>query len=110
MKIAKLYIFLITGLIIFLSSTAYLVKDTNSLNKNSVNKVFSSGNSEEVRYDNSKIIKFDHALHVKDAGVACRDCHAGAVNSVSSKDNLNPKKENCSGCHDVKDEKTCNLC
>jgi len=110
MKIAKLYIFLIAGLIIFLSSTAYLVKDTGYLNKNSVINVFSSGKNEEVRYDNSKIIKFDHALHVKDAGVACQDCHAGAVNSVSSKDNLNPKKANCSGCHDVKDEKTCNLC
>ena len=101
MKITKLYIFLLAGIFIFLSSTAYLVKDVNSLNRNTVTKVFSDSKNEAVRYDNSKIIKFDHKLHVKDAGVKCEDCHAGAVSSVSSKDNLNPKKANCTGCHDV---------
>lgn len=81
------------------------MKDSNSLNKNIKSKVFTEVKNEAVRYDNSKIIKFDHKLHVKDAGVKCEDCHTGAVGSISSKDNLNPKKENCSGCHDVKDEK-----
>lgn len=104
MKITKVYVFLLAGLLIFLSSTAYLVKDTAGLKKLSP-KVFAT-----ERFDNSKIIKFDHKLHVTDAGVKCEDCHTGAVSSVSSKDNLNPKMANCSGCHDVKDEKTCNLC
>ncbi len=104
MKITKVYIFLLAGLLIFLSSTAYLVKDSSGLKKLSP-KVFAT-----QRYDNSKIIKFNHKLHVTDAGVKCEDCHTRAVNSGSSKDNLNPKKENCAGCHDVKDEKTCNLC
>jgi Cytochrome c7 and related cytochrome c len=104
MKITKLYLFLFAGLLIFLSSTAYLVKDTGRLKKLNA-KVFAT-----ERYDNSKIIKFDHKLHVTDAGVKCEDCHKGAVSSASSKDNLNPKKENCTGCHDVKDQKTCNLC
>lgn len=40
MKVIKLYLFLIAGLMIFLSSTAYLVKDSNSLNKNIKSKVF----------------------------------------------------------------------
>jgi hypothetical protein len=74
-KITKLYIFLIAALIIFLSSNAYLVKDSASLNKNTVTKVFSNVNNEAVRYDNSKIIKFDHKLHVTDAAVKCQDCH-----------------------------------
>ena len=51
MKITRLYIFLIAGLVIFLSSTAYLVKDSGSLNKNSVTKVFSDVKNEAVRYD-----------------------------------------------------------
>lgn len=94
MKITRIYLLLLAGFLIFITSTAYLLRDSKS---------------QEV-YDNSKIIKFNHALHVKDAGVLCEDCHVAAKNSVSSKDNLNPKKENCSSCHDVKDEKNCNFC
>lgn len=110
MKITKLYIFLITGLIIFLSSTAYLVNDPNKLNNISFNNIFSNFKGEGTRYDNSKIIKFDHKIHNNEAGISCMDCHNSAANSMKSGDNLNPKKEFCATCHDVKDEKTCNLC
>jgi hypothetical protein len=110
MKTTKLYVFLLAGVFVFLSSTAYLMKDSAALKKLKMGKMFSTEQVETVRYDNSQIIKFDHKLHVKDAGVKCEDCHSNAIKSVSSKDNLNPKKDNCSGCHDVKDEKTCNLC
>jgi len=104
MKTTKLYFFLIAGIVIFLSSTAYFARNTEEALQNPVQNV----NYE--RYDNSKLIKFDHQLHVNDAGIKCEDCHAAAVNSVSAKDNLNPKKKDCSGCHDVNDQKTCNLC
>ena len=102
MKITRIYLILFAGLLIFLSSTAYLFRDMNSSKFESISQV--------NRYDNSKIIKFNHTLHVKDAGTKCEDCHSGAVNSVSSKDNLNPKKDYCATCHDVKDQKNCNFC
>ncbi|MCC7159502.1 MAG: cytochrome C [Ignavibacteria bacterium] len=110
MKITKLYIFLIAGLLIFLSTTAYLVKDSAILNKNTVTKVFSIDKNVAARYDNSKTIKFNHKIHIIEAGVSCADCHISAANSIKSADNLNPKEEVCATCHDVKDEKTCNLC
>jgi hypothetical protein len=72
------------------------------------------GISDNIYYpgtnDNSKIIKFDHRLHITDAGVKCEECHSTALKSVSSRDNLNPKHDNCSGCHDVKDDNNCSLC
>ena len=104
MKINKFYIIFFVGILIFLTSTAYFVQDRSLLVK--TKHVF---NSTKI-YDNSKIIKFNHVLHVKDAGMKCEDCHTAVVNSVSAKDNLNPKKKVCAGCHDVNDQKTCNLC
>lgn len=104
MKITKLYILLLAGVAIFLTSTAYFVKDTGNSEKSV--KTFAGTKV----YDNSKIIKFNHKLHVKDAGVKCEDCHANAVKSVSGKDNLNPKETFCATCHDVKDQKNCNFC
>lgn len=110
MKVIKLYLFLILVLIIFLSTTAYNVNDSLKLNRFTKEKISSGLDINAGRFDNSKIIKFNHKVHTKEAGIICRDCHVDAVNSVASRDNLNPKKENCSICHDVKDEKTCNLC
>lgn len=104
MKIPKYYLLFLTGIIIFLTTTAYLSKGKNDFVKKE-NNVYA-----EKVYDNSLIIKFNHALHVKDAELACQDCHTKAVNSTSLKDNLNPQKKDCSSCHDVKDEKQCNLC
>ena len=103
MKITKFYFLFAAAVIIFLYGTAYFPGDSNL-------KEIKSLYVADKKYDNSKIIKFDHKLHVVDAGVKCEDCHTAAKNSVSSKDNLNPKKKDCEGCHDVKDTKQCNLC
>ncbi|HEY3251711.1 MAG TPA: cytochrome c3 family protein [Ignavibacteria bacterium] len=100
MKITRLYLLLFTGLLIFLTSTAYFLRETNV-------KMNEPGS---VRYDNSKLIKFNHKLHVKDVGIKCEDCHLKAVTSASSKDNLNPTKPYCATCHDVNDQKNCNFC
>jgi hypothetical protein len=56
MKINRFYILLFTGLVIFLTSTAYLLRETNVNIENSLGF---------VKYDNSKLIKFDHKLHVR---------------------------------------------
>jgi hypothetical protein len=103
MKITKFYFLFAAAVIIFLYGTAYFPGDSDT---KEIKGVFAA----DKKYDNSKIIKFDHKLHVVDAGVKCEDCHAAAKNSVSSKDNLNPKKKDCESCHDVKDTKKCNLC
>ena len=104
MKIAKFYLLFLIGVLIFISSTAYFLKDKSVKGKEK--NVYTAG----INYDNSKVIKFDHKLHVADAGVKCEDCHSGVTKSVSSKDNLLPKKKDCESCHDVKDQTKCNLC
>lgn len=104
MRAFKYYIIFIVGIIIFLSSSAYLFKDIKSDARKNIKEV------SKIVYDNSKRIKFNHKFHVTDQGVKCEDCHTGAVNSVSSKDNLNPKMDVCATCHDVKDEKNCTQC
>lgn len=105
MKILRYYLIFAVGVSLFLATTAYFPGVKNS------------GTAEETvyasdvkRFDNSKIIKFDHKLHTVDAGVKCEDCHVKAKNSVSAKDNLNPSKKQCESCHDVNDEKDCKLC
>ena len=55
-------------------------------------------------------MKFSHKLHVKDAGVACADCHASAPTSVLSADNLRAGHANCESCHSEQIEKTCTFC
>lgn len=104
MKTAKLYLLFLAGLIIFLTIVGYYYNSTGSL------RSMENAYSRVQNYDNSKIIKFDHKLHTVDASVKCEDCHSKALTSVSSKDNLNPKKKDCESCHDVKDSKQCNLC
>lgn len=98
------------GFVFFLSLTALKMKENNYSADSNISNVFSDSKYTNGRFDNSKLIKFDHKLHSTDAAIKCEDCHTKAVNSTQSKDNLNPKKENCSGCHDVKDEKQCSLC
>jgi len=101
MKTLKLYLILLGSLLVLLGSSAYVLK----------RQVNSSPVFAQVKdYDNSKLIKFDHKLHVVDLSVKCEDCHTAAVKSVSAKDNLNPKEATCGTCHDVKDEKNCNFC
>lgn len=104
MKITKFYLLFAGCVIIFLSSTAYFLKDENFPDRKDI--LYSA----DKIYDNSKIIKFDHKLHTVDAGVKCEDCHTAVTKSASSKDNLLPKKKDCESCHDVKDEKQCGLC
>ena len=60
--------------------------------------------------DNSKVIKFNHGLHVNDVGVKCEDCHSKVLSSTSSKQNLNPGKKDCAICHDMNDRNECTLC
>jgi hypothetical protein len=105
MKVRKFYLFFIAGLIVFLSSTAYLVK-TGTLWSRQENSQQAIGKIQ----DHSKVIKFNHKLHVTDNGIACKDCHTGAVKSVSVKDNPLPGHNECATCHDVNDQKNCTLC
>ncbi len=56
----------------------------------------------------SSIIKFSHKTHV--GTVECSTCHTGVINSKTLNDKLLPEKEVCAGCHDVEDEKNCNVC
>ena len=104
MKITKYYLLFLLSVVIFLTTTAYLSKGKSEYVKKE--KVFKT----ETIYDNSQIIKFNHKIHTVDAEIKCEDCHKKALTSVSSKDNLNPKKKDCEGCHDVKDTKECKLC
>lgn len=102
MKISKLYTLLLAGLLIFLASTAYISFDKKSFR---VDKIFA-----DKQQDNKGIIKFNHAKHVKDNGMQCKDCHLKAVTSAKTGENLNPKHSDCSSCHDVNSKKDCNLC
>ena len=111
MKISKYYILLLTGLVMFLSTTAYLFRGTHTelssrKTYNAVGKLYADNKIQ----DHSLYLHFNHKLHVKDNGIACKDCHTGAPGSTSSKDNLLPSQEVCASCHDVKDEKKCDYC
>lgn len=104
MKITKYYLLFIISVVTFLTTTAYLSKEKNEYVKKEI-----TVNAGDI-YDNSLIIKFDHKLHTTDASMKCEDCHVKALTSVSSNDNINPKKKDCESCHDVKDTKKCDLC
>jgi len=60
-KFTGYYLIFIAGIIIFISTTAYLHREETSVGN--VNRIFNS----EQQYDNSKLIKFDHKLHTVDA-------------------------------------------
>lgn len=60
--------------------------------------------------ERSKILKFSHQKHVKDAEVACSDCHTTIESSTKAEDRNFPEKEVCANCHDVEDEENCTLC
>lgn len=119
MKVTRFYILFLIGILIFLSTTAYLLNDGGRKNPGKIFPVASPEDSmkagmqsHDMKHvvDHSKVIKFNHKVHVKDVGVACKDCHMLSTTSNSAKDNLNPKQEVCATCHDVKDEKNCNFC
>lgn len=60
--------------------------------------------------DRGKLIKFSHQFHVKDAGVACQDCHNAAAASKISSDNLLAKKADCQSCHEEQLANNCTYC
>jgi hypothetical protein len=44
-------------------------------------------------------LRFNHQKHVKQLGVGCTTCHAGAKTSQKSADSLLPPATRCDGCH-----------
>ncbi|HXX64013.1 MAG TPA: cytochrome c3 family protein [Bacteroidota bacterium] len=55
-------------------------------------------------------LKFSHSFHVKEAGVACTDCHKAASASMKATDNLRSTHDNCSGCHEDQIKSQCSYC
>ncbi len=60
--------------------------------------------------DRSKLIKFSHQFHVKEAGIGCADCHEGGTASTLASDNLLSKKANCQSCHEEQLANNCTYC
>ena len=58
----------------------------------------------------SREIKFSHTFHIKDAGVACEDCHTAAKTSAVASDNLRANHDNCKTCHEEQINNTCGYC
>ncbi|MDZ7261225.1 MAG: cytochrome C [candidate division KSB1 bacterium] len=77
------------------------------VNLGSAGYIFIKAEEDQVR---SKIIKFSHRIHVKEAEMACTDCHGNIEQSTKAEDRNLPSKSVCSNCHDVQDTSTCTLC
>lgn len=60
--------------------------------------------------DRGALIKFSHAYHLNEVGMACQDCHDAAGTSRFSSDNLLSKKANCQACHEEQLETNCTFC
>lgn len=105
MSMKKFYIIFLSCALLFVTLTAYVTKNK------SLTKGFGVFSLVKSSTSNKDIIKFNHSLHTsKDVGLMCKDCHSKALNSDKSIDNLNPVKKDCSGCHDVNDDKNCKMC
>lgn len=57
----------------------------------------------------SQYIKFSHAFHVGQSGIACADCHK-AADSEKASDNLRPGHDNCTSCHEEQIGNNCGYC
>ena len=57
-----------------------------------------------------KRVKFSHQFHVKEAGIACTDCHTSAANSTLASDNLFATMEACRNCHEDQMKNNCTYC
>jgi hypothetical protein len=57
-----------------------------------------------------KSLKFSHAFHVGEGGVACIDCHKGAATSKKASDNLRSTHDNCVSCHEEQINNKCDYC
>jgi hypothetical protein len=55
-------------------------------------------------------VKFSHRFHVRDAGVACADCHTAAPTSKLASDTLFAKHEQCQTCHEEQINSKCVFC
>ena len=55
-------------------------------------------------------LKFSHSFHIKDAGMACEDCHSGAATSTTASDNLRSTHDNCTTCHEEQIGGECGYC
>lgn len=105
MNALKVYLLFFTGFIVLIVCLAFKFNDTHA-----GSNIHSDFPNKKNKADSSKIIKFDHRLHIKDVGAKCQDCHIKVLSSEDSRDNLNPGEKTCSTCHDVKDKKDCKLC
>ncbi|MBM4158523.1 MAG: cytochrome C [Ignavibacteria bacterium] len=56
------------------------------------------------------IIKYNHKVHIEDAGLGCSRCHYKAASSDISDDYIYPEKKICAKCHNVADKNECVLC
>lgn len=63
--------------------------------------------SPAITKTNKDIIKFSHKKH---SNLDCDACHKSTAESVSLKESLLPKKEACAECHDVDNDKDCEMC
>jgi hypothetical protein len=57
-----------------------------------------------------KALKFSHTFHVKDAGVACADCHPEAAKSTMPSNNLRAGHDQCKACHEEQLTDKCGYC
>jgi hypothetical protein len=103
MNLKKFYIVFLGCALLFVTLTAYVTTNkslTNIFGKSAV----LNGSS------NKDVIKFNHAFHIKEASLACKDCHKGALESLKGTDDLMPVMKDCGTCHDVTDKNNCNFC
>ncbi len=55
-------------------------------------------------------LKFSHTFHVKEASIACEDCHKAAKTSTLATDNLISTHDNCVSCHEDQINNNCGYC
>lgn len=58
----------------------------------------------------AKSLKFSHSKHVKDAGMACADCHTAAPASQKAADVLRAGHDQCKSCHEEQLGSSCGTC
>lgn len=92
MRIKYIYPFLLLGVMIFLTITAFLGKVS----------------SDDELISNENIINFSHSFHSELS--ECSDCHSSVLESTSLKDRLLPDHEDCGNCHEVDNEEECSTC
>ncbi|MEJ2195828.1 MAG: cytochrome C [Ignavibacteriaceae bacterium] len=92
MTIKHFYILVFTGLMLFLTFSAF----------------FSKAPVDSMLEGNSKLINFSHQIHSDLA--ECADCHSAVEESTTLTDRLLPNHEDCGNCHEVDNEEECGLC